>query len=146
MRRGIFHSVEVWVHQSQPDLQKPRESKEAEGAGGGHMIDSLERQQNELREMYFQQQKALEELKSQGATQHQQQLEHASGDPSQRRSSVSSTELRANEAPMDRYPVDDISGKTNCEMHQSMKNISMKVAVGYALPSRPGQVWHGLEI
>jgi hypothetical protein len=35
---------------------------------------------------------------------------------------------------MDRYPVDDISGKTNCEMHQSMKNISMKVAVGYALP------------
>jgi hypothetical protein len=47
---------------------------------------------------------------------------------------------------MDRYPVDDISGKTSCEMHQSMKNISMKVAVGYALPSRPGQTWHGREI
>jgi hypothetical protein len=27
-----------------------------------------------------------------------------------------------------------------------MKNISMKVAVGYALPSGPGQVWHGREI
>jgi hypothetical protein len=90
--------------------------------------------------MYFQQPKALEELKSQGATQHQQQLEHASGNPSQRRSSVASMELRADEAPMDRYPVDDISGKTNCGMHQSMKNISMKVAVGYALPSGPGEV------
>jgi hypothetical protein len=39
--------------------------------------------------------------------------------------------LRVDEAPMDHYPMDDISGKTNCEMHQSMKNISMKVAVGY---------------
>jgi hypothetical protein len=67
-------------------------------------IESLQRQQNELREMYFQQQKALEELKSQEATQHQQQIEHASGDPSQWRSSVASTELRADEAPMDRYP------------------------------------------
>jgi hypothetical protein len=46
-------------------------------------IENLERQQNELREMYFQQQRALEELKLQEATQHQQQLEHASGDPSQ---------------------------------------------------------------
>jgi hypothetical protein len=27
-----------------------------------------------------------------------------------------------------------------------MKNISMKVVVGYALPSRPGQLWHGHEI
>jgi hypothetical protein len=96
--------------------------------------------------MYFQQQKALEELKSQGATQHQQQLEHASVDPSQQRSSVASTDLRVGEAPMDRYPMDDISGKKNCEMHQSMKNISMKVAVGYALPSGPGQLWHSREI
>jgi hypothetical protein len=55
-------------------------------------------------------------------------------------------DLRVGEAPMDRYPVDDIGGKTNCEMHQSMKNISMKVAVGYALPSGPGQVWHVREI
>jgi hypothetical protein len=96
--------------------------------------------------MYLQQQKALEELKSQGATQHQQQLDHASGDPSQWRSSVASTDLRVGEAPMDRYPVDDTSGKTSCEMHQSMKNISMKAAVGYVLPSGPGQLWHGREI
>jgi hypothetical protein len=42
--------------------------------------------------------------------------------------------------------MDDIRGKTNCEMHQSMNNISMKVVVGYALPSGPGQLWHGREI
>jgi hypothetical protein len=41
-------------------------------------------------------------------------------------------EVRADEAPMDRYPVDDISKKTSFEMHVPMKNISMKVAVGYA--------------
>jgi hypothetical protein len=35
-------------------------------------IESIERQQAELRELYLLQQKALEELKSQGATQHQQ--------------------------------------------------------------------------
>jgi hypothetical protein len=108
-------------------------------------IESIEKQQAEMREMYLQQQKALEELKSQGATQNQQQLEHASGDPSQR-SSMASADLSVGEAPMDRYPMDDISGKTSCEMHQSMKNISMKVAVGYALPSGPGQIWHGREI
>jgi hypothetical protein len=96
--------------------------------------------------MYFQQQKALEELKLQEATQHQQQLEHASGDPSQRGSSVASTGVGANEAPMDRYPMDDIRDKTNYEMHQSMKNISMKVAVGYALPCGPREVCHGREI
>jgi hypothetical protein len=43
-------------------------------------IESLERQQAELREMYLKQQQALDELKSQGITQPQQQLEHASGD------------------------------------------------------------------
>jgi hypothetical protein len=88
--------------------------------------------------MYLKQQKALDELKLQGTTQPQKQLEHASDDPSQQRSSMASTEVRADEAPMDRYPVDDIHGKTNCEIHQSIKNISMKVAVGYTLPSGPG--------
>jgi hypothetical protein len=84
--------------------------------------------------MYLKQQQALDELKSQGTTQPQQQLEHASGDRSQWRSSVASTEVRADEAPMDRYPVDDVIKKTNCEMH-----VPMKVAVGYVLPSGPGQ-------
>jgi hypothetical protein len=47
---------------------------------------------------------------------------------------------------MDRYPVDDIREKTNYELHQAMKNISMKAEVGYALPCGPGEVWHGREI
>jgi hypothetical protein len=50
------------------------------------------------------------------------------------------------EVPMDHYPMDDISEKTSCEMHVPMKNISMKVAVGYVLPSGPEQRWHGREI
>jgi hypothetical protein len=33
---------------------------------------------------------------------------------------------------MDRYPVDGIKDKIPCELHQSMKNISMKVAFSYA--------------
>ena len=33
-----------------------------------------------------------------------------------------------------RYPVDDITEPTPCELHTPVSNISMKVAVGYALP------------
>jgi hypothetical protein len=29
------------------------------------------------------------------------------------------------------------------QLHQSMKNISMKVVVGFALPSKPGAYFHG---
>jgi hypothetical protein len=105
-------------------------------------IESLERKQAELREMYLKQQQLMDKLKSQGTTQPQQQLEHASGDRSQRRSSVASTKVRDDEAPMDRYPVDDISKKTNYEMHIPMKNISMKVAVGYVLLIRLKRIYN----
>ena len=47
---------------------------------------------------------------------------------------------------MARYPVDDITERKNCELHQSMKNISMKVVVGFALPSEPGACFHGGQI
>jgi hypothetical protein len=43
---------------------------------------------------------------------------------------------------MGHYPVDEIKAKSHCELYQSMKNISMKVAVGYALPIEPGVTWH----
>jgi hypothetical protein len=137
-RSGFAKDSQTYRSQERAKKQKVQEK--------ATRIESLDRQQNELREMYLQHQKALDELKSQGTTQPQQQLEHASGDPSQWRSSVASMEVRADEAPMDRYPMDDIRGKTNCEMHPYMKNISMKVAVGYALPSVPGKVWHGRDI
>jgi hypothetical protein len=44
------------------------------------------------------------------------------------------------------YPMDGIKESTSCELHQRMKNISMKVAVGQALPSGPDVRWHGREI
>jgi hypothetical protein len=43
---------------------------------------------------------------------------------------------------MARYPIDDVTDKKSCELHQKMANLSMKVAVGYAIPSPPGQLYH----
>lgn len=66
---------------------------------------------------------------------------NATGPPSQRKSSVASTELPADDdavmlaAP--RYPVDDITESENCELHGKLGNLSIKVAIGFALPSGP---------
>jgi hypothetical protein len=46
---------------------------------------------------------------------------------------------------MDHYPVDNITKKTSYEMHVPIKNISMKVAVGYVLPSGPRQTWQAAK-
>jgi hypothetical protein len=92
------------------------------------------------------QQQLLDEMRLQGATRMQLQQDPASGDASQHKSSMASTGVRDDEAPMDRYPVDDIRDMTNCELHQSMKNISMKVVVSFALPCEPRVRWHGHEI
>ena len=51
-------------------------------------------------------------------------------------------EVQANDATMDMYPVDAIKEKTSYELHVELKNISMKVAVGFALPSTPGATYH----
>ena len=40
------------------------------------------------------------------------------------------------------YPVDDITQMTHCELHVKVVNISMKVAVGYALPIVPTPTYH----
>ncbi len=77
---------------------------------------------------------------------------NATGQGSQQKSSVASTWVwdddlaLMDDALMARYPVDDITERENCELHQSMKNISMKVAVGFALPSEPGACFHGGQI
>jgi hypothetical protein len=42
--------------------------------------------------------------------------------------------------------VDGIKESISCELHQRMKNISMKVAVGQALPCPPDACWHDREI
>ena len=41
-----------------------------------------------------------------------------------------------------RYPVDDITETTTCELHVKVVNISMKVAVGYAVPIGPTPTFH----
>ena len=42
--------------------------------------------------------------------------------------------------------MDGIKEQISCELHQKVKNISLKVAVGYALPCPPEARWHGREI
>ena len=44
------------------------------------------------------------------------------------------------------YPVDDITEKTNYELHAPMRNISYPVARGYALPHQPGATFHFGEV
>ena len=43
---------------------------------------------------------------------------------------------------LDRYPVDDITENTNCELHFKMKNISMKVADAVAFTITPEATFH----
>ena len=50
------------------------------------------------------------------------------------------------DAPAPRYPVDDVGEMKHCELHQPMKNMSFKVAVGTALPCLPGALHHGHPI
>ena len=62
--------------------------------------------------------------------------------PSQRKISVADSEAPADNAQRmieggPGYPVDGIKESISCELHQRLKNISMKVAVGQALPCPP---------
>ena len=57
---------------------------------------------------------------------------------------MASTEVLAEEnaltddAPVPpRYPVDDVREVTDCELHEPLKNMSVKVASGTALPCGP---------
>ena len=68
---------------------------------------------------------------------------------SQRKSSVASTEVRADDhvlqddAPAPHYPVDDVKDMTHCELHMPMRNVTVKVADSNALPCLPGALHHG---
>ena len=93
--------------------------------------------------MLKQQQEQLDKISNERASPRQEQA-----DPPLdiRRSSVGSTGVPADDALLARYPVDDIKEKTNCELHQKMKNISMKVAVDFALSNEPEGTIHGNPI
>ena len=71
--------------------------------------------------------------------------------PSQRKSSVGDSEVPADDARRmiddgPGYPVDGIKDSISCELHQKMKNIFMKVVVGYVVPCTPDARWNGCEI
>jgi len=76
---------------------------------------------------------------------------------SQRRSSSASTEapdVQAEQQPQieptvvddQRYPVDDATMPTPCELHVRARNISIHVAYGSALPLNPSTTIHGRPI
>lgn len=62
--------------------------------------------------------------------------------PSQRRSSVGSSHLECAGS----YPVDYVTEKTDCELHVQMRNVSVKVAVGYVYPNEDGATHHHMPI
>jgi hypothetical protein len=50
--------------------------------------------------------------------------------------------LEDDDEPEIRYPVDDITESTPCELHVKVVNITMKVAVGYALSIGTNATYH----
>ena len=107
-------------YRSRARAKKRREQEEED------RLNNLEKQNEEILAIVKNQQKQIEELREQGPT--HQLLQDSQGGPSQRRSSVASTGVGADEASMDRYPVDDIREKKSCELHVGVRNLSFKVA------------------
>jgi hypothetical protein len=90
-----------------------------------------------VEEIVVLQQKQIEALTSQratGPTQRHKDPSFETAGPAFRKTSVASM------AP--RYPVDDISQREHCDLHAKCMNISVKVAVGFALPSVPDGTYH----
>jgi hypothetical protein len=72
-------------------------------------------------------------------------------DPSKRKSSVAESEASTDDARRmieggPGYPIDGIKESISYELYHRMKNISVKVAVGQALPCPPDARCHGREI
>ena len=74
---------------------------------------------------------------------------------SQRKSSCASTDVAveptgiqaAVEAtPPQRFPVDEITQRTPCDLQTVIKNLMFTVAYGTAMPTQPGDVYHGQQI
>ena len=95
-----------------------------------------------------QQQDQINEPSQQGiASQSQRHIVEAAG-PSNLKSSVASSQLQPGDddaltmAPLRRYPVDDSTESTPCELHVKVFNLTMKMAVGYAVPIGPKPTFH----
>ena len=75
---------------------------------------------------------------------------------SQQKSSCASTDIAVVEqtgihaaveatAPQ-RFPVDEITQRTPCDLQTAIKNLMFTVAYGTATPTQPGDVYHGQQI
>jgi hypothetical protein len=95
---------------------------------------------SKLERMYEQQQQIVA-LTQQRATPRQ---EHPASEPIP--STLPKSSVGSMGVPLGHTPVDDITEKTLCELHQLMKNISMRVAKGYALPNTPRVTFHSNPI
>ena len=131
-----------------PDRSRQRRKDRAEVEA-----DSQKERMRLIEERLKQQQDEINALKEQSTTGPSQQHTafDATGLSNNRKSSVASTEVPGDDngdaddaptmAPVG-YPVDDITEMTHCELHVKVVNISMKVAVGYALPIGPTPTYH----
>ena len=107
-------------------------------------LQGLEASQAELAAKFQRQQEQIDSLSQQRGSQQLQQLADDPAldttAPSMPRSSVGSAP--GDEALLDIYHVDDIMDNTNCELHFKMKNISTKVADGFAYTNPPEATFH----
>jgi len=123
--------------------RKEREAMEARAAA--------DRLRNIEEELKLQKEQIAAVISQQGTSgQSQRHMVEAAcdgtGGPSNRKSSVASTELQDGNddavAPLRRYPVDDITESTPCELHVKVFNLTVKVAVGLAVPIGPNPTYH----
>ena len=117
---------------------------------------NIEEQLKRQQEQAQRQQEQIDRLTQQQSTTglSQPQMVEAAFDgtgaaPSNRKSSVASTQLQGDDddddAPPMMHPVDDITEMTPCELHvKVVNNITIKAAVGYAKPIDPEPTHHGL--
>ena len=108
-----------------------------------HNYRSRERKKKEDRDRLSALERKVQQLER--SSQRQLESPEIEAAPSnQRKSSVGSTHVEHSEleAPAAHYPVDGITEKTPCVLHMSWKNMSFKVADGYALPNQPGESYH----
>ena len=129
--------------------RKEREAAE-KAAAEAEKAAAADRLRN-VEEALKRQQDQIDRLSQQGTGQSQRHILEAAFDgsgPSNRKSSVASTQLQdggdnaLTTAPPKRYPVDDITESTPCELKVQVMNVRVTVAVGMAVPIAPNPTWH----
>jgi hypothetical protein len=131
--------MEAWVLDSSATYRSRGRKKKEE-------VDRLQK----VEERVALQQKKIDALTSQRATGPPSQWHedpsfdtaHGATPPSQRKSSVASTELVRPDIIAPCYPVDHITERGHCNLHAKCMNITLKVAFGYALPRGPDGTYH----